>query len=192
MSVKLPQIQIKTETAQIEINQIHANQSISQPKADMTIEQPKADLKIETTPGKLTIDQTEAWEDMNLLSPLRITEMAAEEGKSSILEAIARRAEQGQQLMKIEHKGSPIAEQAIMNSGGTYKQPQITFIPSVFSVKINYEPAHLHISSKENKPQIHVETKQPEHDYIPGQIEVAMKRYASIEFSVSHLFSEVI
>ena len=190
--MKLPQIQIKTEMAQIEINQIPAKQSIRQLKADMTIEQPKADLKIATTPGKLTIDQTEAWEDMNLLSSLRMTEMAAEEGKSSILEAIARRAEQGQQLMKIEHKGSPIVEQAVTNSGDTYKQPQITFIPSMFSVKMNYEPGDLHITSLENKPQIHVETKQPEHEYIPGQVEVAMKRYASIEFSVSKLFSEVI
>ncbi|HEY4602077.1 MAG TPA: DUF6470 family protein [Cerasibacillus sp.] len=189
--MKLPQIQIKTEMAQIDIRQTPGQQTIRQPSADMSIEQPKAELRIDTTPGKLTIDQTQAWEDMQLISPLRMTEIAAEVGNSSVLEGIARRAEQGQQLMKIEQQVSPMVEQAITNSGETYTSPQITFIPSVFAVKVDYEPGELNILSKENKPQMTVQIRQPEHHYTPGKVEVALKRYESIKFAVSHLYSEV-
>lgn len=186
-SMKLPQIQIRTQMAKIGIKQIPGVQEIKQPKANLTIKQPKADLQMEATPSKLTIDQTKAWEDMDLMNILRRTEKHAEAGYEGWLEGMGRRAEQGQELMKIEHQGNPIANQAIINSGEVKKQLGITFIPSVFSVRTGYEPGEVHVSSQANKPIIHAEISSPEHHYKPGRVDISMEQYENIEFGVTYV-----
>src|SRR5699024_12432179 len=85
-------------------------------KADKKIKQPQADVVSKMTPAKLHIDQTKAWEDMNLMSISRRIEKFAQEGYQASLEGTKRRAEQGRELMEIEHAGKPLVQQAKENA----------------------------------------------------------------------------
>src|SRR5690625_7871121 len=82
-----------------------------QPHADMSIEQPQAVMNMTTTKGRLTIDQTEAWEEMNLMSTQRSIEKNAQLSRQLLHEGVTRRAEQGAKLLDIHLSDPTIAEQ---------------------------------------------------------------------------------
>ena len=187
--MKFPQIRMESQMARIGIEQTSGKQEIHQPKAEMTIEQPKADLSIHAAQGRLTIDQTEAWEEMNLMSTMRFIDKTAQEGKQQLLEGVARRAEQGTELMRIEHDGQPIIDQALINGHRQQKSLSIDFIPSPFSVKINYIPGDLHIEATANRPHIHARQNKPEHYYERGDVHIYMEQYESLTIDFENLFS---
>lgn len=173
--------------AQIQIKQTDATQKISQPRAELTIRQPEAEITMRTVPGKLTIDQSQAWEDMNLLSIVRSNEKYASDGKKAVLEGIARRARQGNELMEIEKGGNPIPRQAVQNAYEAMKQPGIKFIPSHFSVKTDYRPSELNIDVKINKPIIEAAVRKPEIAFVPGKVETSLRQRQELEISFTNL-----
>ncbi|MCF6138755.1 DUF6470 family protein [Pseudalkalibacillus berkeleyi] len=178
--MKIPQIRIQSQPALIGLKTTEPIQEIKQPKADQSIQQPKAELNIQTTKGTLTIDQTQAWNDMDLKSVFVRTEEAAQLGKSDLLEGVARRAQEGDQLMRIENGGSPLVDQAEMNSMNSMKEWNIGWIPSAGSVKVNYQPADVNVDVKVNKPIIETTLQKPEHNYQPGKVEVSLQQRNSI------------
>ncbi|GAB3802877.1 DUF6470 family protein [Virgibacillus kimchii] len=178
--MKIPQIRLESQMAQIEIQQTAAKQYIKQPKAEMTIQQPAASVSLKTTPAKLQIDQTQAWEDMNLMHITRRNEKFAEEGLQAVQDGVARRAAQGRELMMIEREGDPIVAQAAANSRKSGKPLGITFIPSPFSVKIDYQPSEVNIDVQLNKPVIEVNTNNPQMDYETGSVDIRMKQHQSL------------
>lgn len=187
--MKLPQIQLQSQMAKINISQTEGKQEITQPKAELSIQQPPADLSFHTTPSKLTIDQTQAWEDLNLMSILKRNAMFAKEGGQAILEGMARRAQQGRELMQIEQKGDPLISQAIANGSRKIKDINIKFIPSPFSVKIDYKPSNVDIHVETNKPIVDATPRYPKHHYEPGKVYVDMKQYAELEIDFINLYT---
>ncbi|MFB5282822.1 DUF6470 family protein [Peribacillus sp. Hz7] len=156
-------------------------QRIEQPKAIQSIEQPKAIVNMETTPGKLTIDQTEAWEQMDIKHISKRTAEYAQEGKQKLLEGIARRSRQGDEMMHIERGGNVIKAHAKENSERPPKQFNIGWIPSPFSVKMHYQQAKLNIEAQAQKPIIDVQVQKPIHDYTPGDVKVNVIRENSLD-----------
>ncbi|SFA88248.1 hypothetical protein SAMN04488072_10354 [Lentibacillus halodurans] len=185
--MRLPQIRMESQMAQIQIQQTSSRQEIRQPEADISIRQPHAEVSIETQPSKLTIDQTKAWEDMGLMHISRFIEKYANDGRQGVMDGIARRVKQGNGLMKIENDGNPIASQAITNAYDQQKQLGITFIPSHFAVKTNYEPADVEINVNINRPVIQNEPQKPIHTYTPGNVTTSMRQYQYLEIDVAHL-----
>lgn len=185
--MKLPQIRIQSQMAQIQIQKTDAQQKISQPKAELTIQQPKAVVNIETTPGKLTIDQTQAWEDMNLMHISKRIKKYADDGKAAVLQGIARRAQQGNELMRIENDGNPLMSQAVQNGHDQQKSLGITFIPSHFSVKTDYQPADVNINVQVNKPIIEATPRKPQFEYQPGKVETSLKQREQLDIRFTNL-----
>jgi Family of unknown function (DUF6470) len=184
--MKMPQLRMQSQMAQIEIQQTPGNQVIRQPKADISIQQPKPEIRMRTTPSRLTIDQTKAFEDMNLMNILKRNEKFAQEGKQAVLDGIARRAQQGTELMKIEHKGKPAITQAVQNAFPPMKRLGITFIPSPFSVKTSYQPSQLQIDVQTHRPITNARPKQVEHDYEKGEVNIRMKQYQHLTIEVAY------
>ncbi|MFC0272213.1 DUF6470 family protein [Metabacillus herbersteinensis] len=174
--MQVPQIRLESTTAQIGIKTNNARVEIQQPKAGLSIQQPKAELTIETIPSILTIDQTEAWADMDLKHISRRIEEAAGQGRKDLLAGIARRAQEGEELMKIEDGGNPIPQQAKRKSEKPMYEFNIGFIPSAGSVKINYQPAKVNVDVQNNKPKIEVEINKPILDYHPGNVDIQLER----------------
>ncbi|AKS39505.1 hypothetical protein NP92_07420 [Anoxybacillus gonensis] len=184
--MNMPQIQIRTVKAMLGLNIQKPTQHIEQPKAELYIEQPPASLHIYKQPARLTIDQSRAWRDMGLIGPLESTSRFAKEGRQALLEGIARQAEEGERLMRIEHGGNPIAEIATGKGMRPYRQLGITFIPSVDSVDVHYEPARVEIEVEKNKPIIQAKVNPPIHEYKQGKVSGHMIQYPSIQIDVKY------
>ncbi|SFA44385.1 hypothetical protein SAMN05192569_100786 [Parageobacillus thermantarcticus] len=185
--MQLPQIRLQSTFAKIAIQTTPPVQEIKQPPAELDLQQPPAEMKIETTPAKLTIDQTKAWEDMDLKHIFRRIEEFAQQGYKDWLEGIARVSRQGDELMRIEDGGNPIAEQAKENSEDPIYDFNIGWIPSPFSVKINFEPAKVHIDVKVNKPINSTKINKPIINYTPGKVTIDLAQRNSLKIDFVNL-----
>lgn len=188
--MQVPQIRMQSQFAQIELETIPGKQSIEQPKADVSIEQPRGELSIQRKPGKLRIDQTKAWEDMNLHSAMRSRDLFAQEGLQAADEGTGRRASEGMEMMRIEKEGAPIVSQAEQRSTKPMKTLGIEFIPSTFSVDIEYEPAELNIDFERRAPQISIQKNDPIHEYERGNVDIRLKQLQQLDIDFVNLFPE--
>lgn len=187
--MKFPQIHMTSQMAQIGIQQTFPKQKLRQHKADLTIEQPKADVRIQAPLGTLTIDQTEAFTDANLLSARELIEKKAREGMQKVASGTARRAREGSELMRIENEGKPLIMQAQRNGYKQKKDLTIDFIPSPFSVHIDYEPKDVQIDVNVNRPMIIARPRAPEHEVERGKVDIYMRQYENLHIDVDHQFT---
>lgn len=181
ITLQIPQIRMESTQAKIELSTTPAQQSIEQPRAQLNLEQPKAVMSIQSSPGKLTIDQTIAWESMDVKHIFRRIEEKAQEGYRAVLSGMARKASEGDELMQIEHGGNPLANQAERGSQLLDYSYNIGFIPPPFSVRINYQPSHLKIDVEPQKVINNTITQKPIIDYQQGQVHTSMKQHAELK-----------
>lgn len=188
--MKIPQIRMQSEMARIRIEQTPAQLDMKLGSGKLSIEQPSAEMTIKSHKGKLTIDQSQAWEEHNLMSTIRLNENHAKEGRQAIQEGIARRAEQGVELIKIETGVNTIAEQAIQNGHPQMKQLSIKYVPSSYqSIKIHYEPGDVEIHVEQRKPIIDSEMNEPEFTYHRGNVDILMEQYAELQIDYIDLYA---
>lgn len=185
--MQVPQIRLQSQDAQIQLNIKDATLEIQQPKADLSIQQPPAEVSIQTTSAKLDIDQSQAWAQMNLKTITQLNHDFAEEGLSQSLEGIGRRASEGAELMRIENGGNPLISQAVNHVFEPMKQLGITFIPSPFSVKTNYQPAEVQIDVNINKPVIESSSNKPIIHYEKGLVETFLKQKEELQIDFENI-----
>ncbi|MGG7619643.1 DUF6470 family protein [Bacillus coreaensis] len=185
--MNIPQIRLQTTSAKIEINTTPAQLLIEQIPGDLQIEQPMATMNITRVPGKLTIDQTKAREDVGYKSVRRAVEDAAQEGRKSVLEGIARRTSDGEELMKIENGGNPIATLAKRNSEKQPYQFNIGFIPSPNSVVTSYDSGSINVDIQPNKPTIKYTANRPVTEYQPGNVDILLRSHSSLSIDFENL-----
>lgn len=185
--MKLPQIRLESQQARISITTTSPRQTIEQPEAELDIQNPKIEMEIHRTPSKLTIDQTKAWEDMDLKHIFRRIEEYADNGYQDWLNGLARMAEQGNELMKIEDGGNPIATQAKSNSESPVKEFNVGWVPSHFSVKIDYNPGKVDIEWKAQPAVNNSKPKKPIVDYKPGNVNIEMEQKANVKVDFENL-----
>ncbi|KGX86312.1 DUF6470 family protein [Pontibacillus litoralis] len=184
--MNFPQMQIRTTDAKLGLQTRNATLKMEQPQAEMRIEQPQADQSMKQHPSKLTIDQTNAWHNLDLKGILKRSEDFAAFGKQSVLEGIAKDAQEGDELMRIENGGNPIANQAERNSILRFDM-QPGGIPVHKLVSIQYEPGSAEIHTEPNKPVIEITPQQPRLTYERGNVFMQMEQYPSVELDVKGL-----
>ena len=184
--MQMPRLIMESVQGRIGLTTTPAVQSIEQPHADLEIEQPPADLEISVTPSKLTIDQTKAWEDLDRKHIFKRIEEAAQQGYQDWLDGMARTAEEGDEMMRIENKGDPIAEQSRRNYEPEQVQIGVHFTPSFDRVKIAYEPSQLNIEITPHKAIINATPHKPVVDYTPGKVKVDMLQYPELKIDVEY------
>lgn len=185
--MQVPQIRMTSQQARIELDIQQPVQSIEQPEAVLDLQQPAAEMTMRTTPSQLTIDQTKAREDVDLKSIAKRKKEAAQQGYQDLLKGIARRTQDGAELMMIENKGNPIASISKRNSERPEKQFNIGWVPSAGSVQINFTPGKVDIDVKVNKVINNSQAQKPTHDYQPGKVHVSMKNYPSLNIDFVNL-----
>ncbi|WP_137791996.1 DUF6470 family protein [Bacillus sp. E(2018)] len=178
--MNVPQLRLESTNARIGLHTQQPVQEIQQAPADLKIRQPKAELEVNVTPSQLTIDQTEAWADMDLKHVSRRIEEFAQRGYEDWLSGLARISQEGDDLMRVENGGNPIAEHAKMNSESPMYEFNIGFIPRANSVKINYRPSEMELNWKTHKPEIDVTIIKPQHQYTPGKVNVSIEQMPSL------------
>src|SRR5690625_2212762 len=179
--MQVPQISITNYLGKIGMSQTSAMLEIEQPPATLSIEQPKADMNIQTNRGKLTIDQTQAWDETNLMDTLKFNSKYLKESLQMAQEGVARRAEQGAQLINIHDNVNYFVEQAKENGHRHPKALSIKYIPSPLAVKYNYQPTEVNIDIRANKPIIDVDINKPQMTFHRGGVSIWMEQYPRVE-----------
>lgn len=178
--MNIPQLRIQSTNVKVEISTRQGQLKIEQPSGELEIEQPSADVNITRNPGKLTIDQTQAREDIDLKSVKKRMEEAAKLGKQGLLEGIARRIQEGEELMKIEHGFLAISSIAKRNSEGPKKEFGLGYVPKAGSVKTTYESGNVEIEITPKKPKINYTVNKPNVSFERGEVNITLKQYASL------------
>lgn len=184
--MELPQIRLSSDRASLSIRMEKGHQSIEQPKAELHIQQPKADMTIKQPTGKLTIDQTNAWHNLGLKSSRVRTEETADHAKRTVLEGTARMAEEGDELMRIENGGEPLADQAARNAIWQFDYP-LDGMPVYDLVSIDYQANEPEISFAKKEPVIEAVPQKVRYDYQPGNVDVFMEKYAALDIDFVNL-----
>lgn len=177
----IPQIKMHSTMARITITSQPAIQEIEQPKPEIEIQQPRANLEIETTPLVLTIDQTKAWEDLDLK---HIFVRIAENAQYSVnkgYEYISKKVQQGDMLMRIENEGNPIAD-IYKESVQKTKSYKIQDTPN--GVELNYEPAKVSIQATPQRAIINITPQKAIHTYKPGVVNIEILQWNSLSIEV--------
>ena len=183
--MKLDQIQIKTTDAKVNLHISDPVQHIEQPRAQQHIEQPAATLEIHSEAAKLFVDSSQAYRDLGLLTPKELGEQNAQIGKQKVMEGIARRASEGNQMMNItKSSGNVIQKIARSKSIPIPSQLGITWKPSIGSVKIRYQAGSLDINIHKHDPKIDVKIGKVVHDYTPGDVMGTLVQRPSVETTV--------
>jgi hypothetical protein len=179
--MQIPQIRMQSTPAKLGIEKANASIEIQQPHAQMELHQSKAIMDMKRVQSKLTIDQTQAWADMNLKSILRRNEEFAAEGNQAWMQYLAKTAQEGSELMKIENGGGAIAAQAKRNGQLPKHEFGLGFIPKPFSVKLNYQPGEVQTNIQPQKVVSNIKAQQPTIHYQPGNINYHLNQRNSLQ-----------
>ena len=179
-----PQLQIQTTRGILGLQTNKPTQEIEQPRALMNIQQPAAILEISSTRPQLSLDTTEARADIDMKSVRRRIEENAQYGKQGVMEGIARRAQEGQQLLQIEQGGKVIADIAKQNAIPPPAPLGIRFVGNRLNVQMSAQPGTTNIQATPQKPIIDVQTNKPIHNYTQGKVTGEMNPYPSIQIDV--------
>ncbi|MBS4208287.1 hypothetical protein KHA95_09420 [Bacillus sp. FJAT-50079] len=179
--MQIPQIRMQSQSAQIAIQSRPANQSIQQPNANLQIEQPLAEMNIRTTPGKLTIDQSQAWEDMDIKSIFKRVEENTYRAQQAVMEGIARVVREGDEMLDIRSGRNIIVEQAKRKANPRPVQTNIAWVPSPFSVKTHYTRGSIDIQFQAKKPKIDVQIRKPIISYHRGDVDISLQQRNSLK-----------
>lgn len=182
--MNIPQLQIQTTNGVLGLQITKPTQEIEQPKATLTQQQPAAILDMSTTRPQLSIDTTEARAEIDLKSVARRIAEFAQLGKQSAMEGIGRRAQEGQQLLRIENGGNMLAELAKQNVTPPPAQLGIRFIGNKSGVQMSYQPGTTNIQFTPQKPITDVQVNKPIHQYTPGKVTGVMEQWPSIQIDV--------
>lgn len=187
--MQLPQIRIQSTFIQHGLNNIKPIQEIRQPAAAISIRQPSGELDIETTNGKLHIDQSQSRADTGLVTLRAAMKQFADNGNQAVLEGIARRAIEGNRLMKIEYGFTAIQDIAREKMQKTYVPVWMDFMPKYGSTKINYEPGTVDIQYNARKPEIQITPQRAIHTYTQGKAEGYVLRENQLDISFVNLYA---
>ncbi|MBM7664864.1 hypothetical protein JOC25_001323 [Solibacillus kalamii] len=179
--MNIPQIQLQTTRGQIALTTQKPVQQIEQPKADLDLQQPKAEMSIHTTKSELSIDSVEMRESLDLRSSASRAAEVAQYSAQTAMEGLARRSQEGGELMKIENGGNPLVEQAKRTGRQPYSSLGIKFIPQADSVKINFTPGSVDIQAEPQKVINNTKTNKPIHNYTPGKVNVDIQQHPSLK-----------
>lgn len=175
-------LSISTTKGQIGIETKWGGLNIRQPKAEITNKTELPSVDIRRTQPKVTIDQKECFADVGLKSPVDYTRENAGIARQAAMKGIARRVEQGDQMMDSLHKGGePIIDNADYNAFDLFNRdfifgvvpksrPKIDVIMG--TTDIRYIPGKLNYQVKINKPEVTVNH---------GDVDIYMKTWPDIK-----------
>ena len=182
--MNIPQLQIQTTRGILGLQITKPVQENEQPKATQNLQQPAAILEISTTRAQLSVDTTEARADIDMKSVFRRSAENAQFGKQGAMDGIARRAQEGQQMMEIENRGSVIAEIAKHNATPPPAPIGIRFIGNHSSVQVSIQPGTTDIRFTPQKVVNDVQINKPIHQYTPGKVTGVMEQWPAVQIDV--------
>jgi hypothetical protein len=179
--MQVPQIRLQQTHAKIGLRITQPVQELQQKPAELSIKQESAKMSIENKPSQLRIDDEQFWNDLGYKSIPTLSQESVQHGRETVLDYIATKAQEGDQLGKIEHKSDAIVGIVTEKLLPQKADFNIGFIPSPGSVKIQFTPAEIHIDWKKGGADIQVTPNKVEHNYTPGKTEVYLQQRQQLQ-----------
>lgn len=155
------------------------NLQSSRPKVQM--ETTAATLEIRQPRGELTIDQTSLRYSIGLKNNVDFARDNAALGRQTVMDAIARIAEEGDQLARIESKSDALAD--IAADSAFSEVPEITWA-HITAPDIHYQVNPVQFNGNAGKINFTILPGTVQGNYQPGSIDIHVTQYPSIEISV--------
>ncbi|KAB2953636.1 hypothetical protein F9B85_03170 [Heliorestis acidaminivorans] len=173
---------------QLHINQQYGkiNLSIQKPEFRLSIRHPQLQLKIaeprlqmQQSEGQLEIDQYPSRASLGLKNRTDALKDYAQAGRKAALEGAARRAQEGNALMRIEHGGNPIASIAKNNSEDPPVDINIGYLERP---NIRYRKGELRVQANNGKVEGHFAPGQVQGQHQWGSVRAYLEQKPSIRF----------
>lgn len=171
-------LRITTTNARIGHWTENARLSIQQPRAEMNIETTPAKVEVNKDPLQIIIDQREPFGEAGLKTYSALNAENAQRARQHVMEVIAQKVAEGDQLMRIEKGGKAIADIS-RNALPGFADWNIGFIPQT-PPKIDWQGGTLDIQVEEGKVNIDVKVNPPVIEYTPGKVNYEMLQHNSI------------
>src|SRR5690606_3310259 len=113
---------------------------------------------------------SEACAEIDLKGPLRRGKENAQYGKQSAMEGVARRAQEGQQMMQIESGGNAIINIIRQQTTPPPAPLGIRFVGDRTKIQMSFQQGTLDINATPQKPTLDVQINKPIHHYTPGKV----------------------
>jgi hypothetical protein len=182
--MRIPQLQITQTFGQISIRQDHGGVDIQQPRAKMDIYIDKPVVEIERAKGRLEIDQSKALAAYGMMSPIEMTSRIYSEVRNIALQAIAKKAQDGDRMAAI-HQSTDVIAQLAAEKSIEFSEMQYFGEASYDNVDISYTPEQLSFHPINGAVNIQVEPQKPVIERVPAKVTIGMEHYPSIQISVA-------
>jgi hypothetical protein len=153
----IPQIDIRQTFGQIDIRTQPARWDIQTRPAEWRIEAPQAELDIHSVPADIEIDQTQAFADEDLRTPLEFLRHEAALAKQAAAEGVAETAQWGLRFLHIE-RGDAFPEW-VMRYRNRQRDIEPALVPRPFSVKVHVRLGGVEVHARVQP--VHVEADFP-------------------------------
>lgn len=181
--MQLPSLNIQKTDAYIGLHLQRPGLQIRQRNADLQILQDPVGMEMRTSKPKLSIDQTEAFADANLKTPLRLANDFWAKTESVVSQYVAKTALEGEQLKSIENGTGVIQRIAKQRSERPIPEINIGYMPrSMNRVRFDYRPSEVTIHAPFKEAEISVTRRAPQIEIPKWQTDVYVRQKNQISF----------
>src|SRR6056297_2496443 len=175
--MEIPQIKISQQYAKIEISTQSARQEIKQKQADLHIKQPRGKLMMKHRDVKVKINNYPSRYDLGYKNNFDFIRENAKLTKKTVMTEIAKKARQGDELMKIENKGNAL--QKVIKEDFTPDEKEIG-LKWIRGPKFKVVSPDLKINFKSYDTQINVKINPPQYKFHRGEVNIRMAQYGEV------------
>ncbi|KYG33697.1 DUF6470 family protein [Alkalihalobacillus trypoxylicola] len=184
--MNFPRLHINQQNASIAINKYEPPVQIKQHSANMQIDQRRGDyVRMHSTSSQLFIDQSLAFADAHLKSPLNMASEYYQKMTSSVFSFISKKINEGKQLAAIENGRNAFSDIAKAANQPPMKKSNITYMPkSMDRVKFDFVPGTVHFNVPSGEIDVYVQRRDPEIFFPKWKSDVYVKQKNQIAFEV--------
>lgn len=174
------QINISTQPTRLDYIVRNAQLNLQSPPPKVQTETTPATLEIRQPRGELTIDSYPCRYSIGLKNNADFARDNAALARQSVMNGIARIAQEGTQYARIESKSDAIAD--IAANSGFSEVPGLTLAP-IAAPDIQYQANPVQFNATLGKLNGTIQPSPVQGDYQPGSVDFRVTQYPSIEFS---------
>ena len=174
-------ININTQPIRLNYHSQNAQLNLHSNRPQLQMEQPPATLEIRQPRGELTIDTTPCRYSIGLKNNADFARDNAALGRQTAMETIARIAQDGDQLARIESKSDALADLAA--DSNLSEVPEIAWA-HIALPDIHYQANPVQLNVIVGKVNLTVQPGTVQGDYKPGSVDIRVTQYPSVEMSV--------
>ncbi|MCQ6563559.1 DUF6470 family protein [Paenibacillus mendelii] len=180
--MRLPQIQISSQTAKIGIETIAGVRTIEQRRAEVRIQTEQPKMEVVNHRPILQIDSSATWDAINGGRPEGFTKRIYSQSAQFVQQHIMTTNEKWRRIGDLAAGGdNPIPDMAFAEMGRERPALPVFGPASRFNTKIEFSVQRPDIEIMPGGIQIDVESNQkPRIDYEPGRVRHYMERYPSV------------